>query len=185
MKEYIITDGYSKAKKKRAHLYFCLDELLYDIRNMAYIEGQSRDISGSNGTDTHQIKDIAEDGNIDRVKRVLDLGVSECEEVLYPYTKNMLSEFGVEYRDNLPLDDDTEGWVIRMVVPITMSSTTLCYLEKLIHEYLVALVLYDWLSLTGRDSIAIWGDKREELMKQIRHIQDNRVNRIRLKPSPF
>lgn len=134
--------------------------------------------------DTHQIKDIAEDGNIDRVKRILDLGVSECEEALYPYTRNMLSEFGVEYRDDLPLED-SEGWVICMIVPITMSHTTLCYLEKLIHEYLVALVLYDWLSLTGRESIAIWRDKREELMGQIKHIQNNRVSRIRLKPSPF
>nr|WP_311450807.1 hypothetical protein [uncultured Porphyromonas sp.] len=184
MKESIIIDSYSKVKKKRAHLYFCLKELLYDIRNVAYIEGESRDISGSNGVDTHQIKDIAEDGNIDRVKRILDLGVSECEEALYPYTRNMLSEFGVEYRDDLPLED-SEGWVICMIVPITMSHTTLCYLEKLIHEYLVALVLYDWLSLTGRDSLAIWRDKREELMGQIKHIQNNRVSRIRLKPSPF
>lgn len=185
MKESIIIDSYSRTKKKRAHLYFCLDELLHDVRNVAYIEGESRDIAGSNGLDTHQIKDIAEDGNIDRVKRILDLGVSECEEVLYPYTKSPLSEFGVEYRDNRPLDEDSEGWVICMVVPLTMSRTTLCYLEKLIHEYLVALVLYDWLSLTGRESIAIWRDKREELMGQIKHIQNNRVSRTRLKPSPF
>ena len=71
-------------------LTFKRDELLYDINNIAYVEGDV--MPADNEHDRHQVMDVGQDGNIDRVTRVLDVAFAECEELLYPYSKKNLME---------------------------------------------------------------------------------------------
>lgn len=78
------------ARTKTVKLTFKREELLYDIRNNAYVEG---DVMQANTEhDRHQVQDIGEDGNIDRVTRVLDLAHAECAEALFPYTKENVEQ---------------------------------------------------------------------------------------------
>lgn len=89
------------ARTKTVKLTFKREELLYDIRNNAYVEG---DVMQANTEhDRHQVQDICEDGNIDRVTRVLDLAHAECAEALFPYTKE-----NVEQETEM---DDTQTYV--------------------------------------------------------------------------
>lgn len=73
------------ARTKTVKMTFKREELLYDIRNNAYVEGDV--MQAKTEHDRHQVQDIGEDGNIDRVTRLLDLAHAECEEALFPYTK--------------------------------------------------------------------------------------------------
>lgn len=78
------------ARTKTVKLTFKREELLYDIRNNAYVEGDVMQVKTEH--DRHQVQDIGEDGNIDRVTRVLDLAHAECEEALFPYTKENVEQ---------------------------------------------------------------------------------------------
>lgn len=77
-------------RTKTVKMTFKREELLYDIRNNAYVEGDVMQVKTEH--DRHQVQDIGEDGNIDRVTRVLDLAHAECEEALFPYTKENLEQ---------------------------------------------------------------------------------------------
>ena len=78
------------ARTKTVKMTFKREELLYDIRNNAYVEGDVMQVKTEH--DRHQVQDIGEDGNIDRVTRVLDLAHAECEEALFPYTKENVEQ---------------------------------------------------------------------------------------------
>ena len=93
----------------------------------------------------HQVFDICQDGNIDRVTRVMDLVVSHARELLFPYSKVEVDE-NEEREDSL---NETETYVIELRVPDDFSKTTATYLEKLIHDYIVYKVLEDWLVITN------------------------------------
>ena len=114
----------TKVREKRATLKFSTEEILHDIANMAYVEGDL--IDGGNEHAAHQVRDICEDGNRERVLRVVDMAVAQCRERLYPYTRED-AEDGTEL-DNAP--DEKEEHVISMLLPEDFSKTTLDYLNK-------------------------------------------------------
>jgi len=74
-----------KERTKTVTLTFLREQLLYDIKNLAYVEGDVLPDDAQHSK--HQVQDIGEEGNVDRVTRMLDLALSRCREHLYPYTK--------------------------------------------------------------------------------------------------
>ena len=107
------------ARTKTVKMTFKREELLYDIRNNAYVEGDVMEVKTEH--DCHQVQDICEDGNIDRVTRMLDLAHAECEEALFPYTKEDVEqetemddtptyvEVTVEKPVETPAEEKTDG----------------------------------------------------------------------------
>lgn len=153
--------------------------MLYDIRNVAWVEGDVYAVEDSHLR--HQVQDIGEDGNVDRVTRVLDLSYSECVEILYPYTKRPVhGEVGV---DNTL--DAQHVYLIELSLPSDYSVTTVMLLKKLIHEYMVSRVLADWLSITLPSRSSHWEEVCESLRVKIRDSLNARIGRTRLSLSPF
>ena len=132
-----------------AVLGFKRDQLLYDIKNYAYIEGSVMDTESNHNR--HMVQDVGEEGNVDRVTRVLNLTVAKCRELLYPYTKNELHR--TELNDTLR---EPKVYGIVLSVPTDFSQTTLYLLENLIHEYLVCKAVSDWLSITNPAKAQVW-----------------------------
>lgn len=167
---------------KKVTITFLRDELLYDIKNMAFVEG---DIIHTNDEhDRHQIMDICEDGNIDRVSRILDFAISKCRELLFPFTKTKVEDASV-LDDKLEVPDKYE---INMLVPDDFSRSSALYLEKLIHEYLVCTVLSDWLSITNLinpTSSINWNVKLKSIEEEIDSILNARIHRVRRTQTPF
>lgn len=161
-----------------AVLGFKRDQLLYDIKNYAYIEGSVMETGSSHNR--HTVQDVGEEGNVDRVTRVLNLTVSKCKELLYPYTKNDLHN--TELNDILR-EPDTYGIVLK--VPTGFSQTTLYLLENLIHEYLVCKAVADWMSITNQAKAQTWELKAEEAENEIRINLHNRIARTRRRLHPF
>ena len=154
-------------------------ELLYDIRNYAYVEGDMMRTEDEH--DRHGVMDVGEDGNIDRVTRVLDLAFADCVELCYPYTK-------VEVEDETALDDklqERDALVLIMRVPDDFSQTTVELLRRLVHELLVYKVMADWTSHTKPESEAKWRQKAEEVEGKITSSLNSRVGRVRRTLSPF
>lgn len=165
---------------KKATLTFKRAELIYDASNYSFVEAEI--IPEGDECRRHQVFDIGQDGNVDRVTRVLNMACSECVEMLYPYTKEEIPE-GQEALDDVLTEP--EVYEIRLTLPETFSLTTLKLLEHLIHEYLVCRVLADWMSITNPESEAGWEKKFTTLRNKIRTALVSRTGKIRRKMKPF
>lgn len=158
---------------------FKREELLYDIRNAAYIEGHVMH------TDTpthvqHTVQDVGEEGNVDRVTRILSLSVAQCRELLYPYTNTEIER--TELNDKLR---EPGVYGIVMNVPTDFSQTTLSLLEKLIHEYIVCKAVADWMSITNPAKAETWAAKAADVESEIRVSLHSRRAKTRRRMHPF
>lgn len=169
-----------EAGRKEASLAFRRSELIYDAGNYSFVEADI--MPEGDECRRHQVSDIAQEGNVDRVTRVLNAAHAECVEMLYPYTKE-------EMPDGLGALDDAliepEVYEIRLSLPDGFSLTTLQLLEHLIHEYLVCRVLADWMSITNPESEGKWERKFAGLREKIRTALVSRRGKVRRRLKPF
>lgn len=166
-------------RTKSITLLFERNNILYDVENYAYVEGDI--MPDESGNAKHQVMDIGQDGNVDRVTRVLDLAYAECVEFMYPYTK-MPSKDGSMLGNDF---QETSTYVIEMTVDEGLSQTTINLISKLVHEYMVCRVLGDWLSITKPERQSNWDNKAENIKNQIRVRLNARHRRVRRALSPF
>ena len=167
-----------KVQGSLAVLTFARSELLYDIENYCFIEGDQKE---GDEHSKHQVFDVAQEGNIDRVTRVLDLTFEQCVNMCFPYTKKEVCKF-TRRDDELEEEDE---YVIRLNLPAHFSETTVSLLEKLIHEILVYRVMEDWLSITDPKQSEKWKEKADKLEKEVSSALSNRTRMIRRKLNPF
>ncbi len=161
-------------------LAFNRKELIYDVENYSFVEGDLMKTDEEHAR--HQVLDIGQKGNIDRVLRVLNLAHAECVEMLFPYTKTRVSEQQKTLNNELC---EPEAYEIILTLPDGFSMTTVELLKHLIHEYLVSRVVADWLSITKPDSQANWESKFRELKNQIQTSLVSRTGKVRRKCKPF
>lgn len=167
---------------KQATLAFSRSQLLYDIKNIAYVEADVMPAEEEHRR--HQVFDIAEDGNVDRVTRVMDLAVDKCREMLFPLTKSVVDN--VESRDDKLTE--TPVYYIYLSLPQSFSKTTLDYLAKLIHEFIVYTVLVDWLSITditNESAYQKWANKLSDVVTEIGRAKSTKIRRARRTQTPF
>ena len=159
------TNASNYSDKRIVRLKFLRKELLYDIKNYAFVEA---DVMGEEKQHAqHVLAEIGEDGNVDRVSRILAVVHSAVIEMLFPYTK---AEPIAEEIDNCLHAPDE--YVVELNVPNTMSRTTLRHLSRLIHEYMVYCVLADWLSITNPQAAANWTAKAEAIKEEIEEVKN-------------
>lgn len=154
-------------------------ELLYDCKNVAYVESDVMRVDDEHAK--HQIADIGEEGNVDRVTRIFDLTFAQIVEACYPYSKTPVEQESY-------IDDrfqETQAYVVALLVPDDFSQTTVVLLERLMHELMVARALADWLSITNPEASAKWAAKAEELTQDIRSNLNGRCGRVRKTQTPF
>ena len=153
----------NQRQTKSVTLTFKRSELIYDAENYSFVEG---DIMKTDDVHArHQVFDIGQKGNIDRVTRVLNLAHAECVEMLFPYTKTEIGETQENFDNVLTAPE--------------------AYDIVLIHEYLVCRVLADWMSITNPGSQANWEGKFKELKSKIQTSLVSRKGKIRRKCKPF
>lgn len=161
------TNESNNSDKRVVRLKFLRNQLLYDIKNYAYVEA---DVMGEEKQHAqHVLAEIGEDGNVDRVSRILAVVHTAVIEMLFPYTKAEPIEEEIDNCLHAP-----EEYVVEMNVPNTMSRTTMHHLSKLIHEYMVYCVLADWLSITNPQAAAKWGAKAEAIKEEIEEVKNLR-----------
>lgn len=166
-------------RTKTAVLSFLRTELLYDIQNCAFVEGDIMKVESEH--DRHQVLDIGEDGNIDRVTRMLDLAHAECVEALYPYSKEVID--AESSADDVLAEKET--YTVSLLLPDDYSKTSLDLLTKYIHEYMVCRVLADWMNITKPDAAANWQAKAEQAKGAAKSLVNYRTGRVRRTQSPF
>lgn len=173
-----ITDP--KAEKRNVTLIFYRDQLLYDAKNYAYIEG---DVMGEGAEHSrHMLIDIAESGNVDRANRVMPLCIKICRELLYPYTKSEIPETIENLNDVI---EEPAVYNIELSLPMEFSRTTLELLESLIHEFIVYNILAEWMLLVNPDGASKWLAKAEAAKQRIKGALNVRRAHLHRPMKPF
>lgn len=170
----------SQQQIRTVTLTFKRQELIYDAANYSFVEGDIMTTDDDHAR--HQVFDIAEKGNVDRITRVLNLSYAECVEMLFPYAKEEITD-GQEAFNNVLTTP--EEYHIVLNLPIGFSLTTVKLLQNLIHEYLVCRVLADWMSITNPDREANWERKFESMRSKIRTSLVSRTGKVKRKLKPF
>lgn len=166
------------------------DNLLYSIKNPAYVEGDVMKTDDEH--QRHQVIDIAETGNYDRVTEMLDIAYAECVHAMYPYTKEDV-ETGMEVDDDPSTTmeaEEAEGsestdYVINLLVPDEYAKSSINLILRYVHEYMVCRVLADWLSITKPEAAENWQEKAEWTLRKVREAVNFRTGRVRRTQTPF
>lgn len=141
-------------------LCFKREGLLHDISNLAYV---AADVGGEGRAphELHQAFDICEEGNVERVDRVLHLRFSEVRVLLGPLLKPVR---GVAH------EGEGSSRNCRMVLqfrPNAVSAVLTLRIKEVVREYLVAMALADWLALTLPGSEGVWKERGKEAMTHL------------------
>lgn len=166
-------------RRREVTMLFDRARLVYDIENCCYIEGDTL----ARDADVHQrhcVTDVGQEGNEDRMGRMLELCYARCVELLYKYSRH---EVWRDMTTNAP--DEREVLALHMRVPETFSQTTVDYLTKLVHNLIVALVVADWLSITKPEAAARWAEKAQLLEEDIKRSLNSHFGRARIRQHPF
>ena len=142
----------------------------------------------------HQTFDICEEGNIDRVARLLGLAFSIVEETLAPliderHFRTRIPDlsykpgnYTLNFRKGVNLKRQGDKRSGRRRIP---SQT----LRNTIHEFLVCRVIAGWLSITMPDLSLIWREKAnlciealKEMCSRLSEQEEGRIIRRRLFP---
>lgn len=158
-------------------LKFRRENLLYDIRNYAFIG--SHVMSDDLEHIKHSLADIGEEGNVNRVNRLLALVFSYveqvCEDILADKQKNFVEEVVV---DHLEIPNE---YRLDLSVPKEMTGTAVRYLSNLIHELLVYRAMYDWLTMVYPQGAQVWLAKCVELEEEIDELINSK-NKVDVRP---
>lgn len=166
-------------KTKTVFLAFHREPLLYDIGNSSYIQGDV--MNAKDEHERHQVMDVCQDGNVDRVTRILNLAYQECVNMLHPYTKaDVAKESTLDNTFGAP-----DIYEMRLIVPEDFSKGTVALLKNLIHEYMVCRVLEDWMSITHHAAQPVWEKKVQELNAKILTCMNARGGKVRRPLKPF
>lgn len=162
-----------------AVLGFLRAELLQDVAGYAYVEGDVMHVEDEH--ERHQCIDITQEGNVERVTRVLDLAHAEAKEMLYPYTEEKFTE-------DVGLDDtykEAEKYEVQLTLPEYISKTKVELLLQLIHEYLVDRVMEDWMSITNAKAQEHWAEKCEQVRLKIKGLMTVSAKYVHRRMRPF
>lgn len=166
-------------RNKTVTLTFYRSELVYDCENYSFVEADIMQEQEEHSK--HQVFDIAQDGNVDRVTRMLNLCFAHCVELLYPFSKETVVD-GMATDDRLVAHDKYE---LLLRVPDDFSSTTVRLLTDLIHELMVDYVMQDWMSITKPQSKATWQEKIDKIESKVSTALKARIGRVRRPLRPF
>lgn len=140
-------------------------QLIDDIASAAWVVADVEE-----GKETphrlHQTFDICQDGNLPLTERLIGLALAEIELSLLPLLVcqgKHKPRKGI--RNNLP-----EDMRLRLNIKSGRGREAASRLIPVIHDYIVARVLEEWLSITLPASAPTWKRKAEELLEIIRRL---------------
>lgn len=153
--------------------------LVYDAENIAFIIGDN--MQGGDEKEKSGVMDVGQDGNIDRVTRVLNKSFNELVYALTAYTKEDTMEDCVV--DNL--FTEPEVYVLKLSVPVAFSKPNMEAVKTAAHEYLVCMSLFDWFTITKKDEAQGYYDRAQMELVKLKGYLEARTKMTRRRLSTF
>lgn len=135
------------------------EALLHDISQIAYVIA---DMNGEihKGHGLHQLADICQEGNIDRVARIMGLAYAEIRLALSPLLKSSIHDSGKDI-SAIPQD---------LVINFRknyVDEVRLRLIREAAHEFIVAKVMADWLGITLPSLSGEWKNRAGEAFMKL------------------
>lgn len=164
-------------------------ELVYDISNTAYSFADSQRRNGMELHTLHNVFDISEQGNRDKLARILDSAVEDCRELLFRYTKKELRSSGFDSDDweecaGSPTSEE-DCYYLQMAVPVGFSETSVHTMTVYIHDYIVNRALYEWLMVVYPDGAERFLTLAQDKARKIKEASNRTAGRSRIRLHPF
>lgn len=139
-------------------LHIMSREVLDDVRSAAWLESELHpDIDRHR---RHEMADICEEGNVERVWRVLALADAQ---VRMPLIKILVPPAAIAHSNDLRRQAKwTYGFLFRM------PGATVAFLREKIHEYMVAAVMADRTATIIPAAAPIWWQRMEDALALLR-----------------
>ena len=164
-------------------------ELVYDIKNTAYVFADSQTRQDTDSHTLHNIFDVAEVGNRDRLARILDSAVEDCREILYRFCKVDMHGGGFDSNEweecvGSPVNDE-EAYYLIMVMPKDFSATSVHTMTVYIHDFIVYQSLYEWMMLVYPDGAERFKLLAEEKKQKFKEASIRTTGHTRIMIHPF
>ena len=134
------------------------EALLYDIANLAYVIADTGDYLNHG---LHRVTDVCEEGNRDRVARVLGHAYAYAIDALAAVTEppkiDINRDWSAKVRD----------YEIKFRKDCGLSPQRKIRIKECVQEYMVTMVLSDWLGFTYPESADIWQEKAAEALASL------------------
>ncbi len=135
-------------------------EVLDDIRSAAWLESELHPELDRHRR--HEMADICEKDNIERVWRVLGIAIAEIRLALQ---KILSPQSQISLVNDL---ERPEGWEFSFLFQLPSSSTS--YLREKIHEYLVAAVMADCTAVIIPTAAKIWQERASDAIASLQNL---------------
>ena len=176
-------------KGHKVMLELLKSELVYDIKNTAYIYADSISSSIEDHHLIHNIYDVAEVWNRDKLARILDSVVEDCNEMLYRFTKIEMTGGGFDSNEweeciGSPTNEE-EAYYLAMRMPRGFSKTSIHTMTVYVHDYIVNQALYEWLMLVYPNGADRFWALADEKKKKIKDASNRSACKARIRLHPF
>ena len=164
-------------------------ELVFDIKNTAAVYADSISSSVVDSHSIHNIYDVGEDGNRDKLARILDSAVEDCNEMLFRYTKMKMLGGGFDSNEweeciGSPTNEE-EAYYLAMRIPQGFSKTSVHTMTVYIHDYIVNQCLYEWLMIVYPDGADRFLALAEDKKQKIKEASNRSAGSARIALHPF
>ena len=159
--------------KKKLYITLSMKELLYDVRNKAYVAGQSM-ATGENIEAVYNMQAVDDEGNADRIARSISDALSRLKTSFSEY---IADEDGRE-AGNV---QETSGQNISLtlLVPSNYCFAAREDAARSMHGYIVACALSEWFSLTNKAEAASYTEQAEACLAEAHRAINRRVRPTR------
>lgn len=159
--------------KKKLYIILSMKELLYDVRNKAYIAGQSV-ATGENIEAVYNMQAVDDDGNADRIARSISDALSRL--------KTSFAEYIAEEDDVQA--NNMQGKAEQFVMLTFLVPSNFCFAARedaarSMHGYLVACVLSEWYALTNKAEAASYAEQAAACLSEAHKAMNRRVRPTR------
>lgn len=164
-------------------------ELIYDIKNTAFIFADSYSNPNVDAKQLKNVFDVSEEGNMDKLARILDSAVEDCREMLFRFTKMEMLGGGFDSDEwaeciGSPANEE-ENYYLAMRMPQGFSKTSVHTMTVYIHDYIVNQCMYEWLMVVFPDGADRFWALAEDKKQKIQAASNRSANRPRIALHPF
>lgn len=176
--------------KQRVLIELVKADIIYDIRNEAYIYARSLRGDKIDNEYRTNITDIGEEGNIDRTARLMDEAVADVNEMLYAYTKvasgggSMYATDEWEEATGNPANDD-ECYYLAMQVSPTFAVNSVHNLATYLHVLIVDKVLQKYMITVFPEGAETYSALVADLEAKVRRCVAKTFRPVRRRMHPF
>lgn len=162
--------------KKTVTITLAISELLYDVRNKAFLTGRSRQ-TGNNHEQVAHMQASDDDDDQNQILRSIGNAFGTLETKLSEY----IEEKGTS-ANNVQIES-TKNLTVTLQMPSNYNESTAQTIADDMHKYIVYTAVGDWFAITNKDDAKDYIEAASVAVDELREALNKRVRPVRTDPA--